>query len=41
MLNIKPNEKKYEYYVRFMKTLKNKPFPKDLVVDLIGFYLKK
>lgn len=27
--------------MRFMKTLKNKPFPKDFVLDLIGFYLKK
>lgn len=24
-----------------MKTLKNKPFPRDLVLDLIGFYMKK
>lgn len=41
LLNIKQNDRKYEYYVRFLKTLKNKPFPKDLLVDLIGFYLSR
>ena len=24
-----------------MKTLKNKPFPRDLLLDLIGYYLSK
>ena len=41
LLNIKTIERKYEYYVRFLKTLKNQPFPKDLVVDLIGYYLRR
>lgn len=41
LLNIKTNDRKYEYYVRFLKTLKNQAFPRDLLLDLIGFYLQR
>lgn len=41
LLNIKTIDRKYEYYVRFLKTLKNQAFPRDLILDLIGYYLRK
>ena len=41
LLNIKKIDRKYEYYVRFLKTLKNKPFPKDLLLDLIRYYIAR
>ena len=41
LLNIKTIDRKYEYYVRFLKTLKNQPFPKDIILDLIGYYVQR
>jgi hypothetical protein len=41
ILNIKQIDRKYEYYVRFLKTLKNKAFPKDLLLDLIKYYMQR
>ena len=41
LLNIRRNDKKYQYYVKFLKTLKNKPVTKDLLIDLVQYYISK
>ena len=42
LLNIRRNNPtKYQYYYKFLKALKNKPMPQELIKDLVQFYVAK